>query len=162
MRTYLALFIAVLLALTLGTACDSDSPTDRGATSLPIETLAKFSSSGYAEPQRLAIDDADELERVWQITTAGQSPPPPLPPVDFGSKMVVLAAAGGPGNGCHSIEVTAATATPAGVLEVEVTETVPGPNCVCTAVATQPVHLVALPRVQGRKVFLDQTRVLSC
>lgn len=61
MRTYSALFLTLFLALTLSAACDNDSPTDRGSTSLPVETLARFASSGYAESQRLVIRDGGEM-----------------------------------------------------------------------------------------------------
>jgi len=157
MRTH----IALLLLFLPSTACD-DSPATPGDAALSFETLVQASTSGFSESQRRVVDDAADWAQTWQTLYAGQSPLPALPAVDFGREIVILAAAGPRSNGCYAIEITRVSLTRRRTLEVDVTETVPGPACVCTQAVTQPAHLVKVERVSAPVNFVDRLFQRAC
>ena len=158
MRNHLALLLVSILSV----ACGSGSPTAPVDAALSFETIVKASYSGFSGPRRTAVRSDGEWVRVWQTLYAGQNPVPALPEVDFGRETVLLAAAGTRENGCFSIDITRARLTGSGSIELEVTETVPGPTCACTLALTQPVHLVRIARVSATETFVERLSQLLC
>lgn len=152
----------LLLVCLLFVACDEDSPTAPQDTPLVFETVVKASYSGFFEPARGTVRTAEEWGQVWQTLHAGLSPMPPLPAIDFDREMVVLAAAGTRSNGCYALDITGARRRGNGGVELEVTETVPGPTCACTEALTQPVHVVKVVRVPGPETFVERRSQRRC
>ncbi len=70
------------------------------AAPAPIQALAPMArlyydnSGGLQDSLRLVVRDPGALASVWQRATSGQATPPPVPAVDFGREMVLVAAAG--------------------------------------------------------------------
>ena len=153
-------FLALLAILVLAGACD-DSPSEPGDTLLPLETVVQSSVSGFSSPLRLAIRSEGEWIQVWATLTAGENPPPSRPAIDFDRDMAVLAA-GGPGDGCFTVEVDHATRKADGSLEVEVVEFEAGPTCACLAFVAQPAHVVKLEKVDGEVRFVVHRQQLAC
>ena len=153
---------ALLTASLLFVACDLDSPTWPVNVPLSLQTVVQAYVSGFTEPRREMIHSSDEWSGVWQTLHAGLSPVPELPAIDFGREMLVLAATGTRSSGCFQIDVTAATLTRHGKIEIQVVETYPGPACACIAVLTQPVHVVRVERVPGPESFVESRRELRC
>ena len=153
-------WLALLAIPILAAACD-DSQTEPGDDPLSLETLAQTSSAGFPTPSQEVIRTEDDWTQVWETLYSGQRPQPSRPAIDFDRQMVVLAA-GGPGNGCFQVEITRAMRKADGSLEVEVTNTEPGPTCVCTEQLIQPVHVVRLERVEGPERFMLRRQQLNC
>lgn len=156
----------LLLLPLLFVACDKNSPTSPVDSSVPFVTVAKASYSGFSTPVRETVRGTEEWVTVWQTLYAGRGPlvgpMPPLPEIDFDREMVVLVAAGTRRNGCFAIDVTRARLKGNGAVEFEVTETVPGPTCVCTFALTQPVHVVKLARLPGPETFVERRAESRC
>lgn len=156
-------FIAPLVMSFLLAACTSETPTsDQPEVRLDLTTVVQNSQSGYDLPTRAVIRTTSDWSQAWQTLHRGLNPGPPIPAVDFDREMLVLAAAGERSDGCYSIEVTRATLKGDGSLEFEVTETVPGPNCICTQAITQPVHVAKLSRAQGAARYVESQRAAAC
>ncbi len=158
MRTRLAL----LLAPVLFVACGSGSPTAPEDVAITFETVVNESYSGFSARQRRAVRSDGEWVQVWQTLYAGSSPVPAVPAVDFGRETVVLAAAGERPDGCYSIAITRATSLSDGAVQFEVSETVPGPTCICTQAQTQPVHVVKIARISTRESFVERSFQRAC
>lgn len=157
MRRVLALSFATVLLL----ACNGRSPTAPEDAVVPFETVVSASVSGFTSSERRAVRSAGEWAEVWQTIHAGQSPVPPVPALDFDRELALLAAAGTRSNGCFTIEFTQAR-TARGILVLDVTETVPGRDCSCIQVVTQPLHVIRIVRLPAPEVFVERRRQLAC
>src|ERR1041384_4844147 len=81
-----ASFVAVLLIL--GAACVArGSRADSAQMTIPITTIQKGNFSGIVESIETAIRTPAEWENLWKRHVSIQSPPAPLPPVDFKQEM---------------------------------------------------------------------------
>lgn len=101
-------------------------------------------------------------EEAWQTTWAQlfgcASPLPPLPAVDFGREMLVLAALGGRPTGGYTVAIHSAVVDEGAVLRVQVIEERPGRGCAVAAVATYPVAVARVPRAD---VTIASQRVIA-
>lgn len=153
--------MALIVVSTLVSACDNGSPTAPDQGSLLFTTVSKETTSGFFTPQREILASESEWREAWQTIYAGQSPAPPVPPIDFGREMVILAASGSRPDGCYTLDITDIHHSIEGV-EIVVTETVPGPACVCVQIVTQPVHAVRIERIPGTVYFTGTSQRLDC
>ncbi len=152
----LALFTVSILVF----ACD-DSPTAPGDVPIAFETVVRSSNSGFSTPQREVIRNAGDWADAWNLLYGRHGSAPPLPGIDFGREMVVLAAMGTSNNGCFQVEIISIRLRRA-ALDIEVTEFEPAPGCACTEAITQPVHVVRLERLALAENFIVQRRPLDC
>ncbi len=60
----------------------------------PMQRIYYDNGGGIQDSLRLVVKDAQTLSSLWKQATAGQATPPPVPTVDFGREMVLVAAAG--------------------------------------------------------------------
>jgi hypothetical protein len=154
--------IAALLVLLLPVfACD-DSPTEPGERkSVVTATVLSASYTGIDRGRNELLRDAGAWSDAWNEIHARMSPRPPLPSIDFGRDMLVLAALGERPNGCFAVEIRAVEQVGA-TLRVEVEEAAPGPACSCTLARVQPVHVLRLARHDGPVEFRDRRVTLPC
>ncbi len=88
--------VVVLSGMTL-TGCGRKAAP---AAPAPIQALAPMArlyydnGGGLQDSARIVVRTADELASVWQRATSGQATPPPVPQIDFGRELVLVAAAG--------------------------------------------------------------------
>ena len=124
---------------------------------LEIRRIGQWTRTGIGESRRLVIRDANTWAAFWSELGVGDRPA-----VDFTRDVVVAVAAGQQPTGGYEIAVNNVTQQ-AGELTVEVLETTPGPNCMTSAVLTQPVDVVVLPVVNVRGwSFIEKKNVRSC
>jgi hypothetical protein len=119
------------------------------------------SNSGYEEPTRLVVRSQEEWTRVWATLVARQSPTPPLPEVDFGTEMLLVAAMGTRNTGGYTIDIPTAV-TRDGTLTAKVREESPGPNCILTQAVTTPAVVVRALRHDGSVEFVEEDGVHTC
>jgi hypothetical protein len=117
----------------------------KAGTQLPFERVAKDSFSGVHEKKNVVIRDEAAWARLWAEHTAGRSPAPELPKIDFTNKMLVGVFAGDSGSGCHTIAIPHVVAG-ASSIKVEVDERELQTFDVCPAVVTQAMQIVAIDR----------------
>jgi hypothetical protein len=118
-------------------------------------------NGGIAEAGALAVRDPRTWTRLWPRILEGHSPRPPVPAVDFGRDMLLVAALGTKPSGGHAIRFESVRAT-GDALTAWVVRIAPGRTCGTTAALTAPVDIVRAPRSARpiRWVFRDVTR--SC
>jgi protease stability complex PrcB-like protein len=114
----------------------------------------------FTEPARLVIRSQEEWASAWALIQ-GSAAASPLPPVDFGADMVVVAATGTRRSGGYDIIIPDA-ALDAGTLRVGVVETTPGSGCAVETVLTSPVAAARVPRHDGPVEFVDETVAVAC
>ena len=117
-------------------------------TAIPYETVARDNLSGVTARQTLVIRDQAAWDKLWSQHTAGRTPVPAAPKVDFTHKMLVGVFAGEYGNACHSLAV-ARVAAGATRLEVEVDEHDVTTVAICTPVVSHPMQIVAVDRTDA-------------
>ncbi|HET7275695.1 MAG TPA: hypothetical protein VFI91_11075 [Longimicrobiaceae bacterium] len=116
---------------------------------------------GIRDSMRMVIRNAETFDEVWGRATAGQSSPPAMPTVDFGTEMVLLVAAGRmtPDDQIHvdSVRVHRERGADGEVDEsmmvlVRVTD-----GCEDFNAAAYPLEIVRVRRFDGPVVFTERS-----
>jgi hypothetical protein len=124
---------------------------------LGIRHIGPWTHTGVAEPLRAIIRDPNAWAQFWSRLGLGDRPE-----VDFSKELLIAVASGQQRTGGFSITVDRVT-NHEGELMVQVLETSPGPNCMTTSELTQPVDVVAIPRVEfQRSNFAERKTVSDC
>ncbi len=144
----------LVLAGVLSSGCASrGEPGGSPETgSIAFESIARGSRSGIHEPRRVVIRDPQAFAALWAEHTRGESPPRPLPEVDFATSLVVGVFAGTRSSSGHGVEIVSCRETAAG-RRVEYVETKPAPGTITLSVMTHPFHLVRMSRFAGEFEF---------
>lgn len=121
-------------------------------TGITFETVAKDTFSGVTVPQTVVIRDQAAWDKLWAQHTAGRTPAPGQPKVDFTRKMLLAVFAGEYASGCRSM-VIGRVAAGANKLEVEIDERDVTPVAICLPVVVQPMQVVAVDRVDADVAF---------
>jgi hypothetical protein len=128
-----------------------------GGDTLGIRRIGPWTHTGIAEPLRAIIRDPNAWAQFWSRLGLGDRPD-----VDFANELVIAVASGQERTGGFTIGVDRVTQHE-GELTVQVVETSPGPNCMTTSELTQPVDIVAIPRVEFQNSkFVERTAVSDC
>jgi hypothetical protein len=99
--------------------------------------LAQGTQSGIERQRFETLRDAATLLKLWKAHTAGVSPAPPLPDVDFSKEMVIAAFAGTRNSGGYALSVSRISVYPDRI-EIDLSLTQPGSDCMVTEALTQP------------------------
>ncbi len=148
----------------------NDPSGDRGATSptpagtgqsadVPLRRIGQWTNTGIGETRRMVIRDANTWAAFW--TDLGVSAGA-RPDIDFTRDAIIAVAAGQRRTGGYGVAISRISRS-GGDLTVEVTETVPGPNCITTQALTQPVDVVAVPAAELRGwSFVEKKEIAGC
>ena len=118
---------------------------------LAFSTVAKESFSAIRAPRTVVVRGQFAWERLWAEHTARQSAPPPLPPMDFSSHMLVAVFAGNL-MGCREFEIRRVNVRGTNVV-VEYEDRDITPQSICIAAITNPMHVVAIPLIEANVAF---------
>lgn len=86
---------------------------------------------------------------------------PPVPAVDFGRNVVIVASMGAQGSSGYAITVDEVQIA-GGEARVSVTEESPASGCITLAEITDPVAVVIGPRFPGEPTFVERTSRHEC
>lgn len=164
MRASRRIVIAALIAgaSACGSPTGSSSPDQPLAiTRLRSEPFSLAYASGLRELQRLVVPDASTWQQVWSSIWSGTSPEPPIPQVDFGREIVVVAAMGERPTGGFTILIDSASETASGI-SIRIRSISPGSGCVTTQALTQPVDIARVPRRDGSVTFDERLETQEC
>lgn len=138
------------------------APLPPGAQLRTLTRLGPWGASGFDDARRTVITDAATWQATWATIHQGYSPQPPLPPVDFGENVVLLAAMGSRPSSGYSIRIEN-VADDAGVRYVQVLSETPGGSCVTLTVMTQPVDAVVVPVARDLSIrFVEGRTTHDC
>ncbi len=137
------------------------APTD--GSSLTFETIEAGQRSGVAGsgPKVFKIEAQAQWEEFWSQHQASLIPAPDLPHVDFSRQMVIAVVDQDEPSGGFSFEITGIE-DEGGRLAVRVRKDVPGPDCVVTAVITQPFHIVRTVQSDLQPELVISEETYSC
>lgn len=163
----LASFSVALAALT---ACQAPALTENTgvfgaqllATSPLPDPVITVLNSGIPDRRRVVIRTATEWAALWNEVTANVSPAPPVPEIDFGSEMLLVASMGTQRSGGHTIGIDSVYLAGGGIIHAVVRETSPADSCVVTAALTAPVTAVRMARSSVPVEFRTRSTVHSC
>ncbi len=149
---------ATLVVLAFVACSDVDpggsTPARQGRPTVPVnapaevfETIDIGDQSGVAgeRPQVFTLDTEDQWADFWARHNAIVTPQPALPAVDFSRDMVIAVVDQTEPSGGYRFEITGIEEVE-GRLVVRVSKTIPGSDCIVTAVITQPFHLVRMAK----------------
>ncbi len=162
----------VLLALAACSSAGSSgsTPAPQGSPTVPVnapaevfETIDIGDQSGVAgeRPQVFKLDTQAGWEELWSRHQANVSPAPGAPDVDFSREMVIAVVDQTEPSGGYRFEITGIEEIK-GRLLVRVSRTVPGPDCIVTAVITQPSHIVRIAKSDLEPDLLITEEIYSC
>jgi hypothetical protein len=152
---------SLALACALVAACNAE-PQLGPAEPLPFEeVLSTPAMTGIQTPTYRLIMDPDSWDSTWAAIHSNYAPGqvPSVPVIDFGSKILVLAAAGWRGAQGFFFRIEEVRASQ-GVLHVTVAERYP--FCGTLPATSAPVHVVSIPRVGTTAEFTLITQRPVC
>lgn len=140
------LFFSVMVLLFVAHPTASGQQSDE---TIPFETIVKYVLAGPLDEGTsvvYVVTDRREWKKVWKLAHLTFQARPPLPSIDFASRMVLAVFHGYTGGQCTT-SITNIVKTEDG-LKVYVKETCPGPTCgPQPANVLKPVEIVAIDRV---------------
>jgi len=144
-----------------GTGSASEVPPNAQVVAFDMVQEVTTEISGITEKSRRVIVDPAEWTALWDEIQTHVMPKPPVPSIDFGARMVILATMGERTSGGHTISVIE-VAEDEGTLYVVVEEATPGVQCMTTDVVTSPAVAVSVPRTSGTVLFVDREIAYPC
>ncbi len=172
---FLPAAVATLALLALA-ACSSvgssgSTPAPQGSPTVPVkapaeafETIDIGDQSGVAdegEPLLFVAETEEEWRDFWFFHSSGVIDGSDPPAVDFSREMVIAAVDQTEPSGGYRFEITGIEEVE-GRLVVRVSKTIPGPDCIVTAVITQPFHVVRMAKSDLEPELLISEETYSC
>jgi len=151
-RLLLVLVVLVMAAaLALGQSPGAIHPLDSDPRLvLPFDTLQKFSLSVIGEDNNYIITKRSGWKDIWRQIHPDEETRPPLPYVDFSTKMVIAVFRGQTKPLDVGIRIVYLTGSERDLLVVVVTDTERNSTCPDVAVITSPYHIVTVDKVEKR------------
>lgn len=143
------------------TACAQSSGVPTGSVPMSMHRILSEQDSGIQQPHRAVIRSAAQWQSIEDELRRGRASPLPLPALDFGRSMVILAAMGAQSTGGHTITIEGVYRG-GGRLWVVVREVTPGPGCMTTQVLTAPVDAVSVPLSDEPVSFVERKETRDC
>ena len=137
----------------------SSSPhpaADAAGSVVSVTTIFKDSKEGVGQPVRCVVRRPEEWTPLWAALTRTFVSSQPSPPVEFGTRMVLVAGMGIRPSTGFSIGIESVHRTDDG-LDATVVHYLPG-GCEVGLAETEPVHVVAVPRHDGPVRFIEKIR----
>jgi len=150
--------VAVMILLA---ACKGESNPTGTDGFVPTVLVYKSKYSGIAGRRAEIISRQTPWSEAWDQITAGMTPKPPLPTVDFDQSILIFVAGGELSDSCGDVRIDSVNRI-GGALEVSIIEE-RRPTCACPAVVVRPVHIVSVPRAAtGASFTFTVVNVNSC
>jgi hypothetical protein len=159
----------VTLALVLAIGCRSAFAAGQPALDrvpvpvirLRTEATAFSTYTGLRDSLRTVVRDSLNWRTLWERINRPFFPPPPLPAIDFGREMVVVAALGTRSSAGYDVVIEGAEQSSNGI-EVALRRASPAPGCPVPAVMTQPLDLARIPASDQPVRFRERSVVVPC
>ena len=148
--------VAVMILLA---ACSGESNPTGTDGPIAATQVYKSKTSGLAGRRGEVISRQSRWAEVWDEITAGMTPKPALPAVDFENALLIVGAIGEV-DSCSDGRIESVTRV-SGSLHVSILEE-RRPNCTCPAIVVRPVHVVSVPRAATGAEFTFRTVNLGC
>jgi len=127
------------------------STTLTSGMTISFSTLDRGSSSGIEHDLTQSYHTLSEFESFWKDHTSHTHPPPPVPPVNFESHMVVCVFTGTKSSGGYDIEITSVESVDVGKIVINYQTSDPPPGGMNMMMLTQPHHIIQVSKVVSTK-----------
>lgn len=124
--------------------------------SVPAVIIFKHPQTHIRQPVRCVVRQAQDWATLWSAARRGVTPAPPVPPVDFGASMLLVAGMGPQPSTGYGIAITEVRRTESAIVAT-VERYVPG-VCPRGAGFTEPMHAIAIPRYNAPVRFVEKVR----
>ena len=108
MQRLLSWIMITAIMFSVDACPQAQSLSSNAPMPIPITTLQKGNFSGIRQPLQAVVRNRQEWTALWQRHTSIQSPPTPLPAVDFTVEMIAGLFAGEKRSGGYEIDITGA------------------------------------------------------
>jgi len=156
MRTVLVFVGLVLLAVVAGVFMTSSDRGGPAAVTVPFTALAEGSRSEVTSRVNYLIDTQEELARLWDLLQEA----PPIPTVDFNTKVVAAVFAGEVPTAGYDIAVTEVEDADDRVVRIELVK--PNESCVLAQSVTAPYQVIELPKTSLPFTHADTWTTKPC
>lgn len=130
----------------------------QAGTEVVFTSIASNNISGVTTPKNVVIRDQAAWEKLWAEHGAFQQPAPALPKVDFTRQMLIAVFSGDYHDACYGLSVAAIHAGE-DELVVDVNERRPRMGVMCAQIATNPMQVVAVDRIDADVDFVVASTV---
>ncbi len=151
---------ARLIPLCLVPSVSLAAPAEKALPDV-FMVLEQGTHSGIAAQRFDTVRDQAALRSLWREHRAGASPAPPMPEVDFSKEMVVAAFAGQKNTGGYQLNLTGLDRR-GGRIDISLSLTQPGPDCLVAQALTQPFVIVRIPHSNKPVNFRLSAKTFSC
>jgi hypothetical protein len=156
--------VSAALLITTGCGVRQHAPDPEippTAVSVPFASLVQMPYSNLENEARMVVRTRAEWVNLWASATEGLQSAEDAPVVDFGRRMVLVAAMGRRATGGFAVRIGSVFEDLERLYAV-VTETSPGSGCLTTQAFTAPVSAISIP-LSGKPVsFVKRSDTLSC
>ncbi|HEX2079796.1 MAG TPA: protease complex subunit PrcB family protein [Longimicrobium sp.] len=122
--------------------------------SVPAQDVYREKLVYLGQPVRCVVRRHEEWAALWSAITRGVTLAPPVPPVDFGTRMVLVAGMGPHPSTGYGIGITGVRRTENGIIATVLRYT-PG-LCPVGMGITEPLHAVGIPREETSVEFVER------
>ena len=130
------------------------APFPAGST-VPTQTVYKEFGEAVGQPVRCVVRGQAEWAALWAEMTRTQPSPRPLPQVDFGERMLLVAGMGIRPSTGFSIGIDEVRRA-GDELAATVVHYLPGDGCTGGMAETEPLDVVSVPRQDGPVRFIEK------
>jgi len=156
--------VSVVLLITTGCGVHQQAPDPEipaTAVSVPFTSLVQMQYSNLGDEAHMVVRSRAEWVDLWASATEGLQPAEDAPVVDFGRRLVLVAAMGRRATGGFTVRIGSVFEDTERLYAV-VSETSPGSGCLTTQAFTAPVSAISVP-LSGKPVsFVRRSDTVSC
>lgn len=131
------------------------------AVSVPFQSLVALPHSNLVDEMLMVARSPAEWVDLWVLATQGSQPAEDAPAVDFGRRMVLVAAMGRRPTDGFTVRIGSVFEDRERLYAV-VTETAPGSGCLTAQALSAPVSAVSIPRSSKPVRFVRRSETLDC
>lgn len=156
--------VSAALLITTGCGVRQEAPDPEippTAVSVPFVSLVQMQYSNLEDEAHMVVRTRAEWVDLLASATEGVRPAEDAPVVDFGRRMVLVAAMGRRATGGFAVQIAAVFEDRERLYAV-VTATSPGSGCLTTQAFTAPLSAISIPLSSKPVSFVWRSSTLSC
>jgi hypothetical protein len=148
-------------------ATPPDARTPMPQDSFPLRRLSAAAETGFRHNSRIeaatreVVRDAEAWGRLWPRLSGSSGGSSPVPQVDFGREMALVAAMGRRSAGGYEIRIVSVERDGTRLI-ARVVETSPGPTCGTGAALSSPADVVVVPKSDLPVQWVVRQSVMPC
>lgn len=153
--------IILLIVFTISSFFTGCSTQGNDEKKLPMEIILDGTYCSIEAKREVLLNSNDDYQKLMTEVYSNLDQMPRIPVVDFNKNSVIAVFIGNRSNGGYMVTIDSVIEGSKN-LNVNITETTPGKNCVVTDAITRPFSLVKIPKTELKPVFKTKQIVKDC